>query len=83
MTLEEEKNYWKELVEQMAGSMDKTAMELYKWQEIAARLVEHINPYLDWPEDPKMLATYATLKDYYYLKNNVKKSCNDQQLELI
>jgi len=83
MTLEEEKNYWKELVEQMADSMDKTGLELYKWQKISEELVEHLKCYLTWPENKEMMDTYTTLNNYYNLKNNVKRSCNDQQLDLI
>jgi hypothetical protein len=83
MTLEEEKNYWKELVSEMADNMDQNVITSFEWEKIADQLVEHIKPYLDWPENKQMLDTYITLNEYYNLKKKTKRSCNTQQLDLL
>jgi hypothetical protein len=87
MTLEEERNYWKELVGEMVDNMDQNIITSFEWEKIAEQLAEqlaeHIKFYLDWPENKQMLDTYITLNEYYNLKKKSKRSCNTQQLDLI
>lgn len=81
MTLEEEKNYWRELVGEMADNMDRNIITAFEWESIADQLVEHIKPYLDWPDNKQMLDTYILLNEYYNLKK--KNRCDYQQLDLL
>lgn len=72
MTIEEENQYYKNLTKEMSGSMDRNALTLYKWEKVAEKLVKHLEPYLEWPENESMLEVYSTLKDYYTLKNEIR-----------
>jgi len=71
MTLEEERDYWKELVGIMSDNMDRNAFRLYEWQKVSEELAEHLKCYLDWPENKEMMNSYIALNRFYTLKNKL------------
>jgi hypothetical protein len=80
MTIEEENQYYKTLIQEVSDAMDRNALILYKWEKVAEKLVNHLEPYLKWPEDKEMLEVYSTLKDYHSLKNEIRTNKSKSSL---
>jgi hypothetical protein len=75
MTLEEEKNYWKDLVKDLTDNMDRNAISYYKWKKCSESLFKALSQYHDYHGLPKDTILYRqgldALVEYEKLNNEI------------
>jgi hypothetical protein len=78
MRLEEERDYWRDLVKDMADNMDFTAINYFLWKDCAKALFDVLSQYHDHHALPKDTVLYRDGLDALV---KYEKLVNDNKLK--